>query len=431
MTNEPAVTLESWEAGAGIDFVDEDAERAYRERAGRLADAIRLDAPDRIPTVLGATFYPVFHVGYTPEEAMNDVEKLGEALSETVYDLEPDGHQATTALIPSAKLLEILDFQLYAWPGDGVDEEHGYQAREDEYMGPDEYDHLIRDPSDFWLRSYMPEIFGALEPFRQFPSFSDIVEIPNVHLFSLPFGLPEVQASLETLMAAGEEALRWEQALGETVQEIVASGYPLSFGGFSKAPYDVLGDTLRGTRGVAMDLKRQPDTLLEGMEQLTPIMTNMGIVGAQMVKNPLVFIPLHKGAGGFMSDEEFRTYYWPQLREVVAGLTDAGLVPWIFAEGSYDERLDAIAEDMPDGHIVWQFDQTDMAVAKEKLGDQVAIAGNVHSSLLNTREPEDVTAYCEDLIDRVGPDGFILAPGVAIDEARPENVRAMIDAPKP
>lgn len=424
------VSLESWERGEGIEFVDEDAEADYKARASRLADAIRGDTPDRVPSVLGATFYPVYHVGYKPKEAMHDASKLGEALAETVYDLEPDGQQATTALIPSAKLLDILDYKLYAWPGDGAPEDHGYQALEDEYMGPDEYDHLIRDPTDFWLRSYMPEIFGALEPFRQLPTFTDIVEIPNAHFFALPFGMPEIQESLETLMEAGEEALRWEQEVGQYVNEIVTNGYPPSFGGFSKAPYDVLADTLRGTRGASMDLKRQPDTLMEGIDRITPIMTNMGIVSAQMSGNPLVFIPLHKGADGFMSEEEFETFYWPPLRSVLEGLVEANLVPWVFAEGSYDGRLESIT-DMPDGDIVWHFDQTDMVDAKDTIGHKAAVAGNVHSSLLNTKEPEDVDAYCQELINDVGPDGFILAPGVAIDEAKPENVRAMIDAPKP
>jgi uroporphyrinogen-III decarboxylase len=142
-----------------------------------------------------------------------------------------------------------------------------------------------------------------------------------------------------------------------------------------------------------------------------------------------VFIPLHKGADGFMSDEEFEEFYWGPLREVIDGLTDAGLVPWLFAEGGYNSRLDSIS-DLPEGNIVWQFDRTDMVEAKAKLEGKAAVAGNVHSSLLNTQTPEDVAAYCDELIEDVGPDGFILAPGVALDEAEPENVKAMIDAPK-
>ncbi|AUX10158.1 uroporphyrinogen-III decarboxylase [Halalkaliarchaeum desulfuricum] len=429
MTHDTDVTLENWETGVGIDFEDEAAREAYQERAGRFATAIRGGEPDRIPTALSATFYPVFHAGITPEKAMNDAAALAAAFEETAYDLEPDAHQLSAALLPSAKMLEILDYQLYAWPGDGASPDTGYQALEDEYMGPEDYEHLMRDPTDFWLRNYMPEIVGALEPFRELPRFTDLVEIPSIHYMAIPFGLPHVQEALETLMEAGEEALRWQEIVGGTTEEIIQSGYPTSFGGFTKAPYDTLGDTLRGTKGVAMDLKRNPDTLLEAVDRLTPIMTEMGIRSAQAAGNPIVFIPLHKGADGFMSDEEFRTFYWPQLREVIDGLTDAGLVPWLFAEGSYDNRLEAVS-DLPDGNMVWQFDRTDMRDAKAALGDQAAIAGNVHSSLLNTKEPEDVDEYCRELIEDVGPDGFILAPGVAMDEAEPENVRAMIEAPR-
>ena len=429
MSETPDVTLENWEQGTGIDFEDETARDAYQERAGRLATAIRGGTPDRIPTVLSATFYPVFHAEITPETAMNDAAELAAAFEQTVFDLEPDGHQSAAALLPSAKMLEMLDYKLYAWPGDGASPTTGYQALEDDYMGPDDYQKLIRDPTDFWLHEYMPEIVGALEPFRKLPRFTDLVEIPNIHLMAIPFGLPDVQEALNTLMEAGEEALRWQEIVGGAADDIVAQGYPRSFGGFTKAPYDVIADTLRGTHGASMDLKRNPDELLAAVDSLTPMMIEMGIRSANGAGNPLVFIPLHKGADGFMSEEEFTTFYWPQLREVIDALTDAGLVPWLFAEGGYNSRLDTIA-DQPEGNIVWQFDRTDMLEAKEKLGDRVAIAGNVHSSLLNTETPEDVTEYCEELIEDLGPDGFILAPGVALDEAEPANVQAMIDSVK-
>ncbi|MBS3760898.1 uroporphyrinogen decarboxylase family protein [Halodesulfurarchaeum sp.] len=423
------VTLENWEQGTGIDFEDEAARDAYQERAGRLATAIRGGSPDRIPTVLSATFYPVFHAEITPETAMNDAAELAAAFEQTVFDLEPDGHQSAAALLPSAEMLEMLDYNLYAWPGDGASPTTGYQALEDEYMGPDDYQKLIRDPTDFWLHDYIPEVVGALEPFRKLPRFTDLVEIPNIHLMAIPFGLPDVQEALNTLMEAGEEALRWQEIVGGAADGIVAQGYPRSFGGFTKAPYDVIADTLRGTHGASMDLKRNPDELLEAVDSLTPMMIEMGIRSANGAGNPLVFIPLHKGADGFMSEEEFNTFYWPQLRKVIDALTDAGLVPWLFAEGGYNTRLDVIS-DQPDGNIVWQFDRTDMVEAKNVLGDKVAIAGNVHSSLLNTETPEDVTEYCEELIEDVGPDGFILAPGVALDEAEPENVKAMMDSVK-
>ncbi len=149
--------------------------------------------------------------------------------------------------------------------------------------------------------------------------------------------------------------------------------------------------------------------------------------GARSSGNPFVFIPLHKGADGFMSQEQYETFYWPTLKKVILGLIDEGLVPFIFAEGAYDTRLE-IVQDIPKGRTIWQFDYTDMARAKEVLGKTACIAGNVPISLLSTGTPDEVKDYCKKLIDVAGKDGgFILASGAVIDTANPENVRTMIE----
>jgi hypothetical protein len=60
---------------------------------------------------------------------------------------------------------------------------------------------------------------------------------------------------------------------------------------------------------------------------------------------PIVFIPLHKGADGFMSDKDFKTCCWPTLKAVIIGLVNEGCVPFMFVEGGYNQRLDVIARD--------------------------------------------------------------------------------------
>jgi len=143
-----------------------------------------------------------------------------------------------------------------------------------------------------------------------------------------------------------------------------------------------------------------------------------------------VFIPLHKGADGFMSDEQYQTFYWPTLKKVILGLIDEGLVPFIFAEGTYDTRLEVV-QDIPKGKTIWHFDDTDMARAKKVLGKTACIAGNVPISLLSTGAPGEVKEYCKKLIDVAGKDGgFIMTSGGVIDKAKPENVRAMIEFTK-
>jgi uroporphyrinogen-III decarboxylase len=166
------------------------------------------------------------------------------------------------------------------------------------------------------------------------------------------------------------------------------------------------------------------------MERLTPLMIEMGVSVARASGSPLVLIPLHKGADGFMSDEQYKAFYWPTLKKVILGLIDEGLIPSVFAEGSYNSRLEII-RDLPKGRVIWRFDDTDMARAKEILGDSACIYGNVPAAILSTGTTDEVKSYCKQLIDVAGKGGgFILSTGSIIDTAKPENLRAMIEFTK-
>ena len=73
----------------------------------------------------------------------------------------------------------------------------------------------------------------------------------------------------------------------------------------------------------------------------------------------------------------------------------------------------------------------DLKKAKDVLGDVACMSGNVPSSLLCTGSPQDVRDYCKMLIDVAGKGGgLIVDAGATIDEARPENIKAMIDFTK-
>ena len=60
------------------------------------------------------------------------------------------------------------------------------------------------------------------------------------------------------------------------------------------------------------------------------------------------FIPLHRGSDGFMSLKQFEKFYWPQLKEMIERLVDAGITPSVYYEGVWDQRLEYLAE-LPKG----------------------------------------------------------------------------------
>ncbi|MBC7248667.1 MAG: hypothetical protein H5T62_00140 [Anaerolineae bacterium] len=416
--------------GNPLQFQSPEAEKAYKERVQRFRDAIEMKKlPDRVPVTVFPSMFPWTSAGMTVEEAMYNYDKCAEVFQKFVLEFEPDVHWGAYAPGPG-KFFEILDYKLYSWPGHGVAPEHSYQCNEGEYMKPEEYDDLIQDPTGYFIHLYLPRVFGALGGFQMLPFFPGILEMYGLALSFIPFGLPPVQSTFQALFEAGAEALKWVGPIGGTDGVLATLGFPNILGGFTKAPFDVIGDTLRGTKGIMLDLYRRPDKLLKAMEVLTPLMIKMGIGSAQSTGNPLIFIPLHKGADGFLSDEQFKKFYWPTLKEVILGLIEGGCVPLPALEGFWNTRLEVV-QDVPKGKTLWMVDQSDMVQAKKTLGQNACLLGNVPSSLLNLGTPQDVRDYVKNLIETVGKDGgLIVCNGAFFDDAKPENVKAMVDAAK-
>ena len=363
---------------------------------------------------------------------MYDYAKLGSAWKKFNRDFMPDGLVSPWVVGPG-KVYDLLDVKNYQWPGHGTPDDTSYQCVEGEYMTADDYDPLITDPSNFFMRTYLPRVLGALKPWSMLAPWTDIIELPFVGMTLIPTGIPSVQQAFHTLLEAGQAIMEWISAVGAIEAASTAGlGLPSMIGGLTKAPFDTLGDTLRGTRGIMLDMYRQPDNLIAAMERLVPIAVEIGVRNATASGNPGVFIPLHKGADGFMSNQDFERFYWPTLKAVLMGLIEAGTIPYLFVEGAYNQRLRIIADpDIPAGHTVWMFDRTGMSEVKKALGGWACFGGNVPGSLLKTGTPQEVTTYARRLIDEVAQDGgYILSSGSVIDHANPSNLHAMIDTGK-
>ena len=416
--------------GNDLQFQSPESEANYKASINRIKDAIQLKkTPDRVPVTILPSMFPYINAGMTVEEAMYDYDKCTAAFNKFILELKPDMNIGASAPGPG-KFHEILDYKLYAWPGHGVAPEHSYQCNEGEYMKAEEYDLLITDPSFYFRNFYLPRVFGALEGFTMLPPLTGILEMYGVAFNFIPYALPPVQATFKALFEAVAEALKWAMAMGGSDLELKSSGFPNILGGFTKAPFDVIGDTLRGTKGIMLDMYRQPDKLLKAMEALVPIMIGMGIGASQQTGNPQIFMPLHKGADGFLSDEQFKKFYWPTFKQVMLGLIEGGCIPFPALDGSWGSRL-KIIQDIPKGKTVWMVDQSDMEKTKETLGKNACLIGNVPSSMLKLGTPDGVKDYCKKLIDTVGKGGgFIMGNGAFFDEAKPENVKAMVDFTK-
>jgi uroporphyrinogen-III decarboxylase len=231
-------------------------------------------------------------------------------------------------------------------------------------------------------------------------------------------------------MKAGRELREWRPKMDAFKQEIINIGCPVNAAGLMQAPFDAISDFLRGMHGTMLDMFRQPDKLLQAIEKIKDrTLRTISQLPPPTEENNRIFMPLHRGAHGFMSLKQFETFYWPTLKKLIEATTGMGLVHIPFYEGNWEQRLEYLL-DLPRGKTLARFALTDMARAKEVLGGHTCIMGGVPHSMLQTASPSEVEEHVKKLIETVGKKGgFILCVSTGIThEAKPENVRAMVDA---
>ncbi|MFC1863605.1 uroporphyrinogen decarboxylase family protein [Thermodesulfobacteriota bacterium] len=400
-------------------------EELYKERTKRVSDAVQLRVPDRVPFMPFFNFFLAKYDGITCEEAMYDYNKLAAAAKKAIMDFEPDMFNNPFPLTALGPILETLDCRYLMWPGRGLPSHQSYQFVEKEYMKADEYDDLLFDPTGFMLRQFLPRVYGSLEPLQQLPSLPSLY-YTRFLTGTAAFADPGVSEALSSLVKAGTHAQQMLLKAKAFSEEMKVLGFPAQTGGVAYAPFDYIGDLLRGTRGVMLDMYRVPDKLQETMEKLIPFILQGAVSAARASGIPYIFMPMHKGLDGFMSPDQFKTFFWPHLKKVILSLIKEKLVPMVLWEGDCTSRLEII-KDIPKGKAIYWFEQTDIFRAKEVLGDTVCIRGNVPATMLCVGRPEDVVEYCKKLIGVVGKDGgFILDGAIGIpDEAKLENLRAM------
>ncbi len=406
-------------------------EQLYEEREKRVRDAIKLREPDRVPVRLETHAFPAPYAGISMAAAFYDPAAWKEATKKTILDFAPDIYQVTSGGT-AGETLELLDPKHLKWPGGALPPDVSHQSIEQEYMKQDEYDLFLDDPTDYTLRYILPRSFGGLAPLAGLPYLADrFTNFPNMASI---FDTAEFKGLFKMLVKAGKAQARTAKIMADFDNEMALLGFPQAShgGGAAGAPFDLLSDLYRGMRGTMLDMYRCPDKLLAACDRiLQRRMKAARLAGPSSRGNPKrSFTALHRGAEGFMSRKQYEKFYWPGLKQALECTIEVGIVPIVFCEGEFGDRLEYFLE-LPKGKVICLFDRTDMFRAKAVLKDHVCIAGNVPASLLQIGSPQEVEEYCAKLIKVCGKGGgFILSAGSSIDEAKPANLKALVDSPR-
>jgi hypothetical protein len=406
--------------------------KEYAERDNRVNEAIAMKVPDRVPIQLFVGYFAGRYCGIPFSSVYYDAEKWRAANIRTITELQPDVYWAQTAAV-SGKALEILGPLQIRWPGFGVSPNSSHQMIELEPMKAEDYDAFLSDPSDFIVRTYLPRVLESAAPMAKLPPFRSLLFSAGMAHYLANFTRPDMLEMLEKFRKAAELQAAWQSRDVNFSEEMAALGFPsyttpMMMAG---AAFDAISDFLRGMRGSMLDMYRLPDKLLEACDRLCnqTINTIKALPAPEDGSVKRVFMALHRGSDGFMSLPQFEKFYWPTLKKVLLALIDAGWTPCPFFEGTWDQRLEYLRE-LPKGKVLCHFAKTDPEKAKAILGGHLCFMIDVPGFILQAGTVSEVEDFCRKLIKVCGKDGGFIMTATALDEARPENVKAMIDIAK-
>jgi uroporphyrinogen-III decarboxylase len=389
-----------------------------------------MGVPDRVPISMNVGYLAAEMGGVSHADLYRDTALQTRLMVEAAARFGPD-----ECLGPwhDPRPSTILGDRMTKWPGWSLPDSSSYQFDEHEFMKAEDYPAFLEDPSDWAIRTYLPRAFSELEGLALLPplgmSLFGYYNILNMPVLTAP----PVQAAFAAINKAAAAQMTWVMEMGAQTAALAAVGVPPVgwLAALVEAPFDFMSDTLRGMRGIFLDLRQRPDQLIAAQKKVLRFQVQHAIATCAALGVPYTFIPLHRGSDGFMSIEQFEKFYWPFLEEMQLALIDAGITPVVYYEGVWDQRVEYLAK-LPKGKTVGMFQNSNMQLVKDTAGQAMCIVGGMSNSLIRGGTVAQIREKTQELCETLGKDGgYVMATYVnELEGCPPENVQAWADATK-
>ena len=272
--------------------------------------------------------------------------------------------------------------------------------------------------------------------------FSDILVVPEAMGMELTFGAGEgprfpqpvrSRADVERLPAPDpEEKLGYVMEAVRLIRRELAGRVPLI--GFSGSPwtlatYMVEGGGSKNYAKVKGMMFNEPETMHLLLDKLADAVA--AYLNAQ-IANGVQAVQIFDTWGGILTTRDYREFSLAYMRRIIEQLTrehEGRRVPVILYTKGGMGWLEAIADAGPD---VVGLDWTiDIDVARARIGDRVALQGNMDPTMLYAK-PERIRAEVSDILARFGRgSGHVFNLGHGITPDVPvEHAKAFVQAVK-
>lgn len=358
-------------------------------------------------------------------ESMIDHEKACQAMLSFYQQYSCTDTGSVSNFMPAAKVLENLDSKTARWPGDpkGLDENNTYQFIEFPTLLDGEYDELFNDPAGFWIRKHLPRTMGIFEPLEKL-NYYDMILGGAQRIFTSEQAIPVYKRLLE----AAEETQRMNAIVAKYEKKLRDLGYYSISGGGSATAFDMLGDTLRGTFGMMLDLIDDRENVKRALDIFGDLHLQRSLKFCRATGKKYAWVMLHKGFDNFISDKDYEELYWPYLQKWILGLIAEEITPVVYTEGAYNTRIKYL-KDVPENKVIYHFEEADFRMVKKELGGIACLMGGFPVYTVRYGTPEQIDEQVKAFLDIMAPGGgYLFATGYSLEDCPEENMEALLEA---
>ena len=130
-----------------------------------------------------------------------------------------------------------------------------------------------------------------------------------------------------------------------------------------------------------------------------------------------------------VSPKMFDEFVWPSFKAYYDLCIEMNVIPMFHLDSCWNLDLEKFKRLEDKTYVLALDSKTDIRKAREVLGKDVCILGDVPCELMTFGTPDEVKEYVTKLLEDIGPWGCMIATGCDIpSDAKPENVLAMSEA---
>jgi hypothetical protein len=194
-------------------------------------------------------------------------------------------------------------------------------------------------------------------------------------------------------------------------------------------PFTLLSQ-LRGSTNFMLDLRRQPDKLLEVLDVVADGVIAAGLALAEMVHAHTVILGAVRGSADFISPKMFEKFCLPFLVRAAHAAVGAGMRIQYHFDTNWTPMLEYFREFPAKSGFLHMDERTDIFEAKKILGDHLCLFGNLKPSLFTLGTEAEVERQVKEIIDGCGAGGGLIVSAELTADSRFELVDKMIQTTK-